>query len=147
MPRLRYKRSWDFTLFEENEDDRESASGNSWLSNAAMASQLSDAKIKSTIIALKAQITVLEAELLSRRLTSGNKSGKNWNNIGNVRKQQHEERLYYATDRGNVRTRRKGNQFQVQKIASIRKTLKKLGVVDVDALLNEWSKITERKSE
>jgi uncharacterized small protein (DUF1192 family) len=140
MPRLRYKKSYDFTLYEE--DEREAVSGNSWLSNATIAAQLSDKKIKQTISALKAQITVLEAELLSRRLNGGHETNRNWNKIGNLRGPEDGERLYYRANRKDSKPR-KHKQFQ--KVTALRKTLAKLGVKDVNALLNEWSKITEKE--
>lgn len=147
MPRIRYRRSYDFELYEQSDEttseeseyeSRENASGNSWLSNATIASQLSDTKIKAAISALKAQITVLEAELLSRHLVSGNKTGKNWDEIGRLRGPEDGERLY-----PRLRSRNTGRKCKTfKKVASLRKTLAKLGVKDVDALLQEWSKIT-----
>lgn len=149
MPRLRYKRSYDFTLYEQNDEEMfsESSSGSSWLSNAAIASQLSDSKIKAAISSLKAQITVLEAELLSRRLTGNRQTTKKaWAKIGDAYYEEDTERVR-SPKRNKKATSRDSSQYQFAKVASLRRTLAKLGVKDVDALLKEWSKLNERKSD
>jgi hypothetical protein len=150
MPRLRYKKSYDFTLYEQEDEESNrqnhgsgeetETTGKSWLSNAVIASQLSEAKIKTTISALKAQISVLEAELLSRRLNNSHVFHQDWNKIGNARRPKDAEKLW---DR--PRRRRNSTVYQFQKVASLRKTLAKLGVADVDALLAAWSKINEKE--
>jgi len=144
LPRIRYRRDYDWTPnFRSSEDfgesdDRlseedESVSGNSWLSNAAIAAQLSEARIKTAIKSLKAQITVLEAELLSRRLMGGNKTHKDWDNIGDGYPKENGKRYAASSPK---RRNSKNSQF-----SQIRKTLKKLGVKDVNALLDEWNKM------
>jgi hypothetical protein len=153
MPRLRYKKSYDFTLYEQEDEtsdrqdnaggEEEESTGRSWLSNAVIASQLSEAKIKKAISALKAQITVLEAELLSRRLGNSHNSYKNWDEIGDSHRRKNEEQLWDS----KPRRRRNSTVYQFQKVASLRKTLTKLGVKDVDKLIAEWSKLNERKSD
>lgn len=153
MPRLRYKKSYDFTLYEQEDersdtengsgDETEESSGRSWLSNAVIASQLSETKIKQAIAALKAQISVLESELLSRRLSGGHIPNKNWNNIGNVRRPKDANSLQQQSSARKGRRSSKCNQFQ--KVAALRKTLKKLGVVDIDELLATWSKLNEKE--
>ena len=144
MPRIRYRRSYDFSLYEDElptdereERDYEENSGNSWLSNAVIASQLSESRIKTAIKALKAQIAVLENELLSRRLTHSYETRTDWNKIGRPRKRESVER---STSASTGRAVKRGSQFQ--KIAA---TLRKLGIKDVPALLAEWSKIQEKK--
>jgi len=153
MPRLRYKKSYDFTLYEQEDEtsnrqddegrEEEESSGRSWLSNSVIASQLSEAKIKKAISALKAQITVLEAELLSRRLSDSHATYKNWNEIGDSHRRKNEEQLW---DR-KPRKRRNSTVYQFQKVSKLRSTLAKLGVKDVDKLIAEWSKLNERKSD
>lgn len=147
MPRIRYRRSHDFRLFEPaderdfiEESEEESPSGNSWLSNANMAALLSDAKIKKAIAALKAQITVLEAELLSRRFAREHEFGEDWDEIGNLRGPEDGERLYPRSDKSTSPRRNKGTH-QFKKLSRLRATLRKLGVTDVESLLNEWGKI------
>lgn len=149
MPRIRYRRSYDFTLYESadetsnRQDDEtgseEESSGRSWLSNAVIASQLSDTKIKAAIAALKAQITVLESELLSRRIGHSSGDGKNWNEIGQLRGPSHAEKLWSKPTK-----RRNSTVNQFQKLSKLKATLAKLGVKDVDALLNEWIKLNEK---
>lgn len=158
MPRIRYRRDYDFRLYEQPDEDslsengengeendrQENPSGASWLSNSAIASQLSNAKIKQVITSLKAQISVLETELLSRHLSNSSANSKNWRNIGNARskqnKQNGEERLYPKVI-GRTSKRRNAT---FKKVASLRLTLKKLGVANVDELLATWSKIQEK---
>jgi hypothetical protein len=152
MPRLRYKKSYDFTLYEQEDEtsdrqddegrEEEESTGRSWLSNAVIASQLSEAKIKKAISALKAQITVLEAELLSRRLSDRHITHKNWDEIGDSHRPKNAEELW---DR--PRKRRNSTLYQFQKVSKLRTTLAKLGVKDVDKLLAEWSKLNERKTD
>lgn len=150
MPRLRYKKSYDFTLY-ESEDERsdqenesggneEESSGRSWLSNAVIASQLSDAKIKEAIAALKAQITILESELLSRRLSNSSTARKSWDKIGQLRGPAHAEKLWNKPTK-----RRTATATQFQKLSAIRSTLAKLGVKNVDELIATWSKINEKE--
>ena len=151
MPRLRYKKSYDFTLYEQADErdveeggEEEYPSGNSWLSNAAIAGQLSEDKIRKAISALKAQITILEAELLSRRFARSNEANSIWDQIGNLRGPENGERLYPRTNRTPTK-RRKAAQVHFAKLSKIRQTLKNLGVIDVDKLLAEWSKINEKE--
>lgn len=157
MPRIRYRRSYDFSLYEQSdertfeqngeEDERsENPSGNSWLSNRVIAAQLSDAKIKQAIASLKAQITTLETELLSRRLAGRNTNGRSWDDIGKIsRKQTREERLYPKEVTGSGTRQRGRRNSTFKKVASLRVTLKKLGVTNVDELLATWSKIQEEE--
>jgi hypothetical protein len=152
MPRLRYKKSYDFTLYEQEDEERnrsdnegresEEVTGRSWLSNAVIASQLSEAKIRKAISALKAQISVLEAELLSRRLGNSHASYKNWDEIGDARWPKDETESRHKSSR-----RRNSTVYQFQKVASLRRTLANLGVKNVDELLATWSKLNERKSD
>lgn len=137
---MKRRRDYDFSFRADEEDPRERASGNSWLSNATIASQLSEARIEQAISALKAQITVLEAELLSRRLANSHTNYKDWDEIGDLRGPEDGERLYPRVNRKRNRDRK---HKTLQKVASLRKTLKKLGIKDVDSLLAEWSKIVE----
>jgi hypothetical protein len=164
MPRIRYLKSWDFTLYEDNKersydgansesDDEENSgesespiSGNSWLSNAAVIANIPDAKIKQAIISLKSQLRQLEAELLSRRLADRRGSRKNWNEIGSARGKTHEPRVDGESLGRNVRRRNKGN-IRLQGLASLRHTLKKLGIKDVDNLIKEWNKIVVESKE
>src|SRR5215475_8451305 len=141
MPRIRYRRDYDFTLYpteDEDSDQEQTAteyierSGNSWLSNSVIASQLPERKIKDAIRSLKAQIAALETELLSRRLT------------GNSETRRLEFTLYgdpidKPRKRRTAESKRKTGHSK--KFNSLRTTLKKLGVQDIDSLLNEWSKI------
>lgn len=143
---MKYRKWRDYDEREETDGDygRESPTGSSWLSNASIASLLSESKIKATISALKAQITVLEAELLSRRLSRSHHNYTNWDDIGTLRGPEDGERLYPRVNRKDSKSRRRKSST-LPKIASIRATLKKLGVADVDALLQEWSKITGKE--
>jgi len=140
MPRIRYRRSYDFTLFEQSDErdygeEQEEISGQSWLSNAAIASQLPESRIKDAIKSLKNQIAVLEAELLSRRFNHSSRPHENWNEIGNVRRKKVTKEPTI-----NARDRRR----DLKSIRHIKVTLAKLGVTDVDALIVEWEKIQQK---
>jgi len=134
LPRIKYRRDYDWTPdFTTAGEEDEQITGNSWLSNAVIASQLSEDRIKTAIQALKAQITVLENELLSRRLGHRHQTYKDWDAIGDSYPEQDGKR-YSRSSSG--RRDRSSDRYK-----KIRKTLKKLGVADVNALLQEWEKL------
>jgi hypothetical protein len=79
MPRLRYRKDYnlDFEINERTDEETTSAmryegeeeterSGASWLSNGAIISSFTTAKLKTTLSQYKAYVKILETELLTR---------------------------------------------------------------------------------
>jgi hypothetical protein len=67
MPRLRYYKNFNYEAASADDDDNaESDSGKSWLSNAQIISSFSEAKLTEALQRYRAIVRLLEMELLSR---------------------------------------------------------------------------------
>lgn len=139
LRKLREGDNHDNTFYESDDEgsDQESESaisGNSWLSNATIISQLPDSRIKESIRYLKTQIKIMEAELLSRTIEGRRITNKGITKIGRLRPLKDGERSS---------VRRRSPERNCKEFTKIAATLRKLGVKNIEALLQEWNKITK----
>jgi len=139
MPRLRYYKNFNYEAASADDDDNaESDSGKSWLSNAQIISSFSEAKLTEALQRYRAIVRLLEMELLSRSFNNRKHPAESSSSDSHLSFDSPS-----SNRNGRTNAKRERNNNKSYKVSTMRAMLRTLSISKEAKrkLFEEWCKI------